>query len=197
MDRRILFASLLLAALAGAAFGQNSFKKYDIKSGVVRLEETMKISSATIKNEYVVYFDDYGMKECRELWKNGTLTGMYFSDGKQIVSVNVQKKKAVRQGDAYRGTELRVEWTEMGTEKDRQSGKVKKMPARDIAGKTCEVIQVDKGNGETTVYAGYKKIMMLLDMESQTVQSVRTAVKIEENVAVPADKFKVPAGYSY
>jgi hypothetical protein len=198
MNRTLLLMLLALAVFAGTASAQTAFKKYDIKSGIVTYEEVMKVSTMTIKTKYIVYFDDYGMKECRETWSvENVLTGVTFSDGKDLISLNIKKKKASKQGDAFRGTELRVEWSDFGTEKDRQSGKIKKLPAQVIAGKTCEIFESNDGKGGVTRYGGWSKILMLLDSKSSSTHVVRTAVKVEENVPVPADKFKVPAGYSF
>jgi hypothetical protein len=196
MIRKTLLVLFVMTACVFAATAQAGYKKYDIKSGIITYAEVIKVSTMTINNKYIVYFDDYGMKECRETWSaDNKLTGVNFSDLKDEWSLNPNKKKAVRQGDGGRGTEIRADWTEFGTEKDRQSGKIKMLPARTIAGKICEVFQTGSDKSPT-VYAGYKKILMLLDTKSSSTHVVRTAVKIEENVPVPADKFTVPAGYS-
>ena len=176
---------------------RSQIKKYDIKSGIVTYELNMKMGKMEIKKKTVVYFDDFGMKECRETYsKDNKLEGTYFSDEKNLYSVNYTKKIAHKQGDAYRGTELRVEWTDFGTEKDRQSGKIKKMPAMSIAGKNCESFGSDDGKGTVTVYGGWNKILMYLHVKSNSVESLQKAVKVEENVKVPEDKFKIPAGYA-
>jgi hypothetical protein len=198
MNRTILLVLLAMAVFVCNASGQANFKKYDIKSGKVTYEQVMNVSSMTVKTKFIVYFDDYGMKECRETWSaDNVLSDVYLSDGKDLISINMKKKKATKQGTAYRGTELRVEWTDFGTEKDRQSGKIRKLPAQVIAGKTCEMFESGDPKGSYTRYGGWNKILMLLDSKSSSTQTVRTAVKVEENVPVPADKFKVPAGFSF
>jgi hypothetical protein len=37
---------------------------------------------------------------------------------------------------------------------------------------------------------------MYLHVKSNSVESLQKAVKVEENVKVPEDKFKIPAGYA-
>jgi hypothetical protein len=176
---------------------RSQFKKYDIKSGIVKYDMTMKVSTMEIKKNTIVYFDDYGMKECRETFsKDNKLEETYFSDGKNLYSVNHTKKIAHKQGDAYRGTELRVEWTDFGTEKDRQSGKIKKMPAMSVAGKNCESFGSDDGKGTVTVYGGWNKILMYLHVKTESVETLQKAIKVEENVKVSEEKFKVPVGYA-
>jgi hypothetical protein len=175
---------------------RSQIKKYDIKSGIVTYDLIMKMGKMEIKKKTIVSFDDFGMKECRETFSDKKLEESYFSDGKNLYSVNYTKKMAHKRGDAYRGTELRVEWSEFGTEKDRQSGKIKKMPAMSIAGKNCESFGSDDGKGTVTVYGGWNKILMYLHVKTSSVETVQKAVKVEENVKVSEDKFKIPAGYA-
>jgi hypothetical protein len=175
---------------------RSQIKKYDIKSGIVTYDLIMKMGKMEIKKKTIVSFDDYGMKECRETFSGNKLEESYFSDGKNLYAVRPTKKIVFKQGAAYRGTELRVEWTEFGTEKDRQSGKIKKMPAMSIAGKNCGSFGSDDGKGTVTVYGGWNKVLMYLHVKTKSVETVQKAVKVEENVKVSEEKFKIPAGYA-
>jgi outer membrane lipoprotein-sorting protein len=170
-------------------------QKYDIKSGIVTMGSVMKMGKFVTTTKVVVYFDDYGMKECKETYEDGKLTEVYFSDGKTLYTVKPDKKTAFKTGEASRGTELRVEFTEMGTQKDRDSGKIKKLPSMLIVGKPCEAFEMNDGSGTVTTYAGWKKIMVYMKSSSASMTTTVKASKIEENVAVPATKFQVPAGY--
>jgi hypothetical protein len=175
---------------------RSQIKKYDIKSGIVTYDLIMKMGKMEIKKKTIVSFDDFGMKECRETFSDNKLEESYFSDGKNLYAARPAKKIVFKQGAAYRGTELRVEWTEFGTEKDRQSGKIKKMPAMSIAGKNCESFESNDGKGTVTRYGGWNKILMYLHVKTKSVESVQKAVKVEENAKVSEEKFKVPAGYA-
>jgi outer membrane lipoprotein-sorting protein len=124
------------------------------------------------------------------------LVKVYFSDGKTLYALNLEKKTASKKGDGSRGTELRVEFSEMGSQKDRDSGKVKKIAPLLVAGKQCEAIETNDGSGTVTQYGGWKKIMVYLKSSSASTIITMTATKIEENAAVPAEKFQVPAGYA-
>ncbi len=171
-------------------------KKYDIKSGKVSYETVMKMGTFEMKTTSVVYFDEYGMKECRETYTKGKLDDSYLSDGKDLYVLKHASKKAFKQGTAYRGTELKVDWTQFGTQKDRDAGKIKLIPSRKIAGKTCDMFETNDGKGTVTQYGGWNKILMYLHMKSQTIESVQTATKAEETATVPAEKFTVPKGYA-
>ena len=130
------------------------------------------------------------MKECRETFSNNKLEESYLSDGKNLFSVKHDKKTAFKQGTASRGTELRVEWSEFGTEKDRQSGKYKNLPAMKVAGKNCEMFEHNDGKGNITQYGGWNKILLYMNLKTKSVQSIQRALKVEENTKVPPEKFK-------
>ncbi len=180
----LLLASRLMAAEA-------VWHKYDVKSGIVTIENVMKVAKTEIKQTMIVYFDDFGAKECKETYKNGKLVSSIFSDGQWVYGVDHAQKTANKKEKAYRGTELRVEITDMGTKEDLAAGKVKKVAPMTVAGKTCEVIQANK-----TLYGGWKKVMVYMQSDSSSmVKTTMTATKIEENAAVPAAKFQVPTGY--
>jgi len=165
-------------------------KKYEIKSGIVREELTMTMGGKPFQNlKIIVYFDDYGMKECRETYDDKTLKESYFSDGKDLYTVYWLKKKYTKVGTAFRGTELKVDWNEF-SEKDKKAGKVKKLPSMNVAGKECESYQLSG-----TTFAGWKGICLFMKTESSSITAVTKASKLEENVNVPAEKFLVPAGF--
>jgi len=189
--KRVLALALALGAPIPVLAAQPAFQKYDVKSGVITMDSVMKISTLEMKTKIVVSFDDYGMKECKETYKDGQLIGTTFSDGKSVYNLQLKKKSATRTGEAFRGTELRVELSEFGTTKDRESGKVKRVAPMKIAGKDCDMIEVTSSNGEVSRYGGYKKIMVYLKTGSVTI----AANKIEEDAAVPASKFQIPAGF--
>ncbi len=189
----ILSATFILVAVAVA---QGTVKKYDIKSGIIYYEMIMKVGDFEIKNKIVVYFDDYGMKECKDTYSGDKLEGSFFSDGINIYSVKHKGKTAYKQGAASRGTELRVEWSEFGTEKDRSSGICKKIPSMKIAEKNCEMIETNDGKGTVAKYGGWNKILLYMDVKTKDTETIQRALKVEENVKVSPDKFIVPAGYA-
>ncbi len=195
MISRLSFLLVAIAFVVTAA-AQTTFKKYDIKSGIVTFDITMQMGTMEMKEKAVVYFDDYGMKECKETYSDDQLASSFFSDGKNLYTVKYKEKAAYDRGPAYRGTELRVEWSEFGTPKDRESGKIKKLPAMEVAGKTCEVFESDDGKGTVARYAGWKKILLYMDVQTKSIKTTTKALKVEENVKIPPEKFKVPAGFT-
>jgi len=196
MKRKLLLVLFVILAMASVSAAQVTVKKYDIKSGIITYDLVMKVGDFEIKNKVIVYFDDYGMKECKETFSKDKLEQSYFSDGKDLYSVKHSSKTAFKQGSAYRGTELRVEWSEFGTEKDRSSGICKKIPSMKIAEKNCEMIETNDGKGTVAKYGGWNKILLYMDVKTKDTETIQRALKVEENVKVSPDKFKVPAGYA-
>lgn len=184
---------LVVLIIVGASQAQ-TYKKYSIKSAIITLESVTKVSTMEMKTTKVVYFDDYGIKECEETYSNGKLSGVLFSDGKDKFSLNPQRKTAQRQDIGDRGTGTRIDINDMGTEKDIASGVVKKVAPMTIAGQTCEVIQVTRG-GKPDIYGGWNKFMVYFKMGGSTVVTEIKAVKIEANAVVPKEKFQIPAGF--
>jgi hypothetical protein len=88
----------------------------------------------------------------------------------------------------------RVELDFFGTKEDIASGAVKKMPPMTLAGQSCDVIQITR-KGEVTVYGGWHRVLGYMKTSGATMETETKAVKLEA-VAVPKEKFQVPAGYS-
>jgi hypothetical protein len=192
MSRTGWFAVALIMVCASWA---QTVNKYDIKSGIVTLEFVSTIAGTQIKMNRIVYFDDYGAKECQETYSNGSLTNVLFYDGKEKISLKIKAKKAQKQGPTAGGIGLRVEINDMGTKKDIESGVVKKLPPMTIDSQPCEVIQVTRG-GSVDLYAGWHKVMVYLKTGSAGVATEIKAVKLQANAVVPKEKFQIPAGYT-
>ena len=174
---------------------RSQIKKYDIKSGIATLEIVTTVAGTQIKMTKIVYFDDYGRKECQETYSKGKLTNVFFSDGKNIIALHFKSKKAENQGTTENGIGPRIDINDMGTKKNIESGLVKKLSPMTIAGQSCEMIQVAKG-GTPDIYGGWHHVFVYLKSSSSGVNTEIKAVKLEANAAVPKEKFEIPAGYT-
>jgi len=179
--------------IAGAAGLTAQTKKYDIKSGIVTFETITVMGDIRLQEKSIVYFDEYGMKECKESYEGNTVKEVFFSDGKTLYALNRKDKVVYNRGSAYRGTELKFDWNEV-SKKDKAKGKAKQLPNVTIAGKSCESFVVTSSSGKT-VFAGWKGICLLTDLTSSGMHVVSKAVTIDENATVPPEKFTIPAGY--
>jgi serine protease inhibitor ecotin len=184
-------AFAILAALPHDAHAQ--YKKYDIKSGIITFETVIEMGTMKMKNKVMVYFDDYGTKECNENYTGGKLRNSLFSDGQMKYLLLHDQKTVETRGKEYRGTEYRFDWNEI-PENDRTSGMAKKLPNVTVAGKNCESYMVGSST-DKTVYAGWGHVCLMMDISSSTMRSLIKATKFEENAKVPPEKFAVPAGY--
>ena len=193
MKTRIAIALTCVILLALPCATPAQTKKYDIKSGIITFDYTIIMGKTKITNKIMVYFDDYGMKECKEEYEDNKLTKSFFSDGKTLYTVIHATKTAFKRGDAFRGTELRFDVNEISA-KEIASGKAKKLNNITVAGKTCESFE-RRGSSDRTVLAGWNHIVLLTDYDAGTMKSTTKAVSIQENVSVPPDKFMVPTGY--
>jgi hypothetical protein len=194
MKRSLSYLAIAAMTVVVTLDSNGQTKKYDIKSCTIAFEMTQKMAGLDLKNKVVLSFDDYGMKERRETYQGEKIREVYFSDGKDLYSLNPDKKTAIKRGEAFRGTEVRVDWNEVSSD-DKKAGKAKQLPNMTIAGKTCEAFVVNLA-GSSTTYASWNHILMMLDMKSKDVSTLKKAVTVDEKTAVSADKFKVPAGYT-
>lgn len=190
MKRVIVYVVIILMA-AGFSFLQaQQVKKYQTKSGIITFETTIMMGKMEMKSKAVVYFDDFGMKERRDTYDGDTVKESLFSDGKDLYLVIYAEKAAYKRGPAFRGTEFKFDWNEI-----QRSGEAKKLPNMKIAGKDCEAFELNhKGNINT--YAGWNNICFYIGTNQKNMTVVSKAVKFEENAAVPAEKFKIPAGFA-
>lgn len=193
--KRSIFCLTIAATVVLLNFNlSGQTKKYDIKSCTITYEMTQKIAGLDIKSRIVVSFDDYGMRECRETYQGDQIQEVFFSDGKELYKLQPAKKAAFNRGKADRGTEVIIGWNDISSD-DKKAGKAKQLPNITLAGKTCESFEYGSDK-ETTTYAVWNHILMMIDMKSKEMTMLKKAVNVDEKTAVSADKFKVPAGYT-
>lgn len=171
---------------------QTGYKKYLLKSGAIKNESVLSTISVHMAFRTIIYFDDYGMKECRDTYSGDTLAERFMCDGINTYKIIPNEKTAYLVGKAYRGTEPRFSWDEVDAE-DKNSGKTKRLPDTLMAGKKCERYQVSAG-GVTATYAGYKNISFLTMIISPGGTSLTRCVAIK-SMNIPPEKFTIPEGY--
>jgi outer membrane lipoprotein-sorting protein len=189
---KILLA--ICAALMLTLSGTAQTKKYAVKSGVITYDQETVLGKMKMHDKIIVSFDDFGMKECKETYKDDALDEVFFSNGKELFVLKPKVKTAYKRGQAYRGTELKFDWNEVST-KDKKEGRAKQLPSRTVAGKTCEAFQHTLGS-TTSIFAGWSGITLYSEVKSKGMTITTKAVKIEENASIPSSKFQVPAGFA-
>ncbi|MGZ4091124.1 MAG: hypothetical protein ACXVNO_10425 [Bacteroidia bacterium] len=172
-------------------------KKYDIKSGIITYEVKMEMAGTVTKSKKIMYFDDYGVKECEEEYKidkKGTETldkKDFVKDGYRYICSIGSKDGLKTNGSGY-GVAAPFNMDEASSMKD---NKFKKLSDQAICTKTCNSFSMETPSGLITLY-GWNHIVLktTLDNPSMKMRNEVTAIKVEENVEIPADKFEVPKG---
>ncbi|MBM2845270.1 MAG: hypothetical protein HW407_582 [Bacteroidetes bacterium] len=194
MKSSFLLAVAVTLIVAMPPYVTAQSKKYDLKSGIITFVENTVMSGRKDTKKVVVYFDDYGMKERRDVYEGDRITETFFSDGRTLYTVVHSEKTAYNRGSATRGTELRFDWDEVSS-KGIRDGTVRKLPNITVAGKSCESFE-RISSSEKIVFAGWSHICLMTELTAPKMRKDSRAVSFEENLAVPAEKFKVPRGYA-
>ena len=163
-------------------------KKYQIKSGIISFETDMM----GIKQKSILYFEDYGSKEAEEEFEGESVKKINLCDGKNMYTIIPEDKTAYSNGTCYRGVAYRFAWDEISTED--QNTRAKILSNINVAGKDCESFSYDLGSS-FAIYAGWKNICLYQKTKASSMEVVKKAVKVEENINIPAAKFQVPIGY--
>lgn len=170
-------------------------RKYGIREGIVTYENIMKTHSVDIRFKTVVYFDDYGLKERKDIYTGDTqLDESLMSDGKSVYKINHKLKTIFKLRDAYRGTEPKFGWDNVSAE-DKESGKVQKDADTVIAGLTCRAYHIET-NQVRADYAGWENILMYSEISSPGGKSLAVAVKVDTGYTDDS-KFLLPKGYKF
>ena len=171
-------------------------KKYDSKSGIVTIETTASVSGMTVKTKQVLYFDDYGRKECQEQFVFDQSTNAYVLDTKDLVKdgfryiISTVQKTGMKTKAQGSGVAAKFDMDEAATMKDM---KFKKIGDETICGKVCNCFSRVTPSGNITMF-GWNKIVLktITDNPEMKMKTVAVATKIEENVSMPSDKFEIP-----
>ena len=192
MNRRfisILAFSFVLLAVCGV----NAQKKYDIKSGIVTFENTIAILGKAAPQKQILYFDDYGRRERKELYEGEILREAYVCDGKELFNLVYEESTAYRSGPSVSGTETRFAGDPIPTSTKQIA--IKKLPKMKIAGKLCGAYEMTE-NGAATTLAGWGHLTLYTSSDAGGIHSASKAVKIEENASIPEGMFRVPKKFT-
>jgi hypothetical protein len=163
-----------------------------VKSGIVRF----KVTDFSGGRNEVVYFDNYGSRECIEILdEEGNVSERRFCDGEKMYIVNkyTPADTVIIMGENHRyGTEMKFD-DAPPPERQREKYKWEPAPAMTVAGRECSAYKMDSGYG-LAIFAGWSHITLYHKQESQFGTILRQAESVEVDVEVPAEKFTVPAG---
>lgn len=192
MKAIVLFAALLLSA---TTLLNAQEAKYGIKSAIIKKD----MVAMGQKVECAWYVEDYGKKEAVEIaMKTGGVAGIEkhirtISEGASVVNVDLDMKTAMRMNLPQQPINY-LQLTPDVIEKF----KIKETGQEEIAGKPCKKYALEITQMGQTVQMSVW-IWKGLALKSETASNgmvvmVETATQVDENTAVPADKFVVPEG---
>ncbi|MBR5834739.1 MAG: DUF4412 domain-containing protein [Bacteroidales bacterium] len=185
--KRLFILAVLAAAFCVGAQAQE--KLYTVKSGIVTMEMDMMGQKVTQQ----MYFDDYGVKQATVGDFGGRKSRNIVVDGSTVM-VNDDEKTAMKM--PMMGQQERVNFSNLD-EKAIKKYKVKELGTETVAGKECKKYEVTlfmMGQPQKQTVWVYKGITLKSESKSDFGSMNQTAVKVEENVEIPASMFVVPEG---
>lgn len=168
--------------------------KFALKSGIVEYKTKMMGMDAT----QVTYFDDYGGLETNEVTME--MAGM------KMRTLTVTRDGFVYNFDPDRKTGTKTALSskkdnfdfENVTDEFRKDFNLKNMGEEPCNGKSCIKYSIENESlGMKGYYWVWKGIPMKTDIDMGTAKMLMDAVKVQENVPVPAVKFEVPADIKF
>lgn len=177
-------------------------KVFDVKSGMIEY----KIEGKT-KGTKTLWWDDYGRLQ-HEYKKTSTkMFGMTTKEEvltiktkEWIYTINLidktgtksSQEEAMLMAEALMGSSSEADLIKMGEDiqKDLDAEIVDN---ESILGRSCTVMDIGKLNGKSWTY---KRIPLKTEIKMGGIlgDSLEEAIKMEENISVSGDKFKVPSG---
>ena len=182
--KKILVCCLLLAVVWNVA-AQNEFKKYGVKSAILKTQTTAggQMTPGTL------YIDDYGAFECdiKTMDIPGFVTYDYgiLTRGDRIWTFNVQEGKVQAKESANPMPDLNF----MGvTDELAAKYEMKDLGEEECMGKPCHkysyVVMTNRKRVEWTVWA-YKGLPMKYLIKQGRKESVVETVDLQENARIP------------
>jgi hypothetical protein len=197
-NRNIIVFLLLLIMFCGCRSGKKDgpvFKRYGVKAGIIEFE----IKGDTSANE-TMYFDHWGMREAKYTQGENSLNGvkekintLTVLEGKWFYFVDLDRKAGIR-----RQNEQLVEWMNESQDGNllktlegvlKKSGGVLTGRQETVAGKVCDIWEINNGNETAWVWNGIMLRYTIKDNKSISMN----ALSVKDNVNVPRDKFVVPS----
>ncbi len=164
--------------------------KYTLKSGIVEYKSTMMGFDAS----QTLYFDDYGNKEVTEshmdIMGTKTTNVMLAKDG-TMYNFDPENKTGMKSPSMPQMNQLNFEAL---TDEVTKEWNLKEEGKETFLGKECIKYSMNNPNMNMKgTYWVWKGIALKTEVEMATSGMVMEATNIQENVAVPAEKFEIPA----
>lgn len=178
-------------------------KRYKIKSCIVTSE--LNMGSMGMKQTQVLYFDDYGKKECRESMNNMSVMGRKINQN----TISIRKDGYMYSFDLEKktGTKMQIpstvdvmknlDFSKLSDDVMKEWNMVKE-GTQTVLGKECNVLSMKSDKmGMQGKYYVWNNIPLKSETRMSGMVVSLIATKIEENVDIPASKFEIPADIKF
>ena len=204
----LLLAGFTLAACSGSTEQQDvvtvedkedpnmpADARFGMKSGIITYEASMLL----MKQDVVIYFDNYG---------KDTRTEIHFNMlGKEVNNITISDSAWVHSWDPESMTGSRfpmdvkspdnINFNKL-TDELKKELKIKEEGSEVVLGRNCVVYSLNaEASGIKGTYVIWKGIALRTETVARGQKVEMKAVKIEENVPIPPDRFKVPSGINF
>jgi hypothetical protein len=187
MKTKFICVALLLAAAAGVAMGQDG-KRYGIKSGI--LTQTSEMGETT------VYFDNYGAVEAQKMKMDFMGNAMEMTilrkDGKTYMINAAEKQVQEMPAGGMGGAD--INFLNL-TDAVKSANKIKELGKETVLGKECtkySMTSSQMGMDMVQTVWVWNGIVLKTLTDGGQFQFGNEAVKLEENVEIPASAFEIP-----
>jgi hypothetical protein len=168
---------------------------YSIKSGIV--EYTTKMMNMDVSQ--TLYFDDYGAKKSTvmvmDIMGQNVTTITITKDG-YVYTFNPDKKTGTKTA-VKRNQDANIDFKNLSKEMEKKMN-LKNLGRENFIGKVCDKYSIDytdmQMKGTFLVWEG---IALKTDVKVSSTTMLIIAKKIQENAAIPADKFEVPSNIKF
>lgn len=187
MHKKFLSLILLLATAAGVAMAQDG-QRYGIKSGILTQKSEM--------GETTVYFDNYGALEAQKMKMNMMGNEMVMTilrkDGKTYMINESEKQVQEMPGGGMGGND--INFLNL-TDAVKSANKIKEAGKETILGRECTKYTMESsqmGMSMTQTVWVWQGITLKSLTDAGQFAFGNEAVKLEENVEIPASTFDIP-----
>jgi hypothetical protein len=170
-------------------------QNYSIKSGIV--EYTMKMMNMDVSQ--TLYFDDYGAKKTTVMIMKimgQTVTTITITKDGYVYTFNPDKKTGTKTA-VKRNQDANIDFKNLSKEMEKKMN-LKNLGRENFIGKVCDKYSIDytdmQMKGTFLVWEG---IALKTDVKLSSTTMLIIAKKIQENAAIPADKFEVPSDIKF
>jgi hypothetical protein len=169
--------------------------KIQMKSGIV----TYEVTAMLMKQELTMYFDDYGKKRRSEMKINvlgKEMMNYTLVDSAYTHSWDPESKMGSRYPNDAKSPE-NINFNAL-TDEVKKEFNIKEEGTEVVLGKNCKVFSIDYKNGELKgKYSVWHGITLKAEATAKGSGIEMIATKLEENVPIAADKFKLPSGINW